>query len=215
MMQTRYHIEITRKALQNHFSESALGTIITANIRQDRLKYQIGHDQLHFDGSAFSKGFQYITEQEENIITQMAQEDYKNAREAFGRILHSWQDFFSHSNYIKLWIDEHPQLTPEEIEINDPDIFYHTDLKSGINYGLIELFAMFPLISGWVKTWMPPDSHARMNLDSPSSGPEFEFAYWAALKASVTAFEQLTQHMNSLDNNERMSMLFRDKQFEK
>lgn len=214
-MQTKYHIEITRKAIQNYFSESALGTIITANINQDRLIYQIDHDHIHFDGSAFSEGFHYISEQEENIINKMAQKDYKRARQAFGRILHAWQDFFSHSNYVKLWIDKHPQLMPDEIEINDPEILYHTNLKSGKNYGLIELFAMIPLLSGWVKTRMPSDSHARMNLDSPSSGPEFELAYWAALKASVAAYEQLTQHMNRLANNDNMSMLFRGKQFEK
>lgn len=211
-MQTKYHIEITQKALHKYFSDSALSTIITANIKQDRLRYQIGHDHIHFDGSAFSEGFQYISEQEEDIIAQIAQGKYNHAREAFGRTLHACQDFFSHSNYIKLSIKKHPQLTPEEIEINDTKIFHHPELKSGKNYGLIELFAMIPLLSGWVKTWMPLDSHARMNLDSPSAGIEFDFAYCAALKATVSAYERVAQLIDSLDNSENISNLFRDKQ---
>jgi len=52
-MNVKYHIEITRKALSNHFSEKALRTILRANINQDSIKNQINHDHFHFDSNTF------------------------------------------------------------------------------------------------------------------------------------------------------------------
>jgi hypothetical protein len=38
---------------------------------------------------------------------------------------------------------------------------------------------------------LPRDSHAHMNLDSAGQGPLFEYAYQAALKRTVSEFEDL------------------------
>lgn len=214
-MKTKYHIEITRKALQSHFSEKALETIIQANIKQDRIEYQLWHDHIHFDGSAFDRGFQYIAEQEKLAVKHLKLSEYDQARMSFGHITHSWQDFFSHSNYVSLWLCNHQNHPPAEITIDDPEIFHHPDLESGKNYGVIEFLAMLPLLSTWLKPLMPHDSHARMNLDDPSASPNFEYAYWAAYQSTVSAYEQLMQQLNKLPDSEYIISHFKDKQIGK
>ena len=211
-MKTKYHQEITHTALQSYFSEQALDTIIQANIKQDRIKYQIGHDYIHFDGSAFARGFGYIQEQEAQIIANAKSSDYDLARQAFGRITHSWQDFYSHSNYVFLWMDRHPEMPPEEISDSDPLIFKHPDLASGKNYGLLELLATLPISSTLINPFMPKDSHAKMNLDSPSSNLHFAYAYWAAYRATESAYQNIIRQMETLPNHTVVIQHFKDKQ---
>lgn len=180
-MKTRYHIEITSMALQDSFGETELQTIIHANIRQDRLRNQIFHDYIHFDGSAFDKGFRYIHDQFQLVFTAIRQDRFSEAQQAFGRLLHSWQDFYSHSNYIHLWRQAHPDVPAALIEPALPALITHFDLRSGRNYGLLELLSMIPALHRIVMPVMPSDSHAVMNIDSPESSPLFEFTYHAAL----------------------------------
>ena len=198
-MKTKYHIDLTKKALSEHFSSEALNTIITANIHQDRIKYQFGHDYIHFDGNAFSEGFEYINSQKLIIIESVSAEDYQAALRALGRMTHSWQDFYSHSNYVKLWCEKEKKSNPEDINFNDKEILTRSALKSGKNYGIIEFLAFIPMISNLVFPLMPEDSHARMNLDSPSSGKFFSFAYCAALKRTRHVYKQILLLLNRND----------------
>jgi hypothetical protein len=210
-MKTNYHIEITRFAFENQFSERALNTIIDANIKQDRIFYQIGHDHIHFDGSAFECGFQYIAEQEGLLFQHLQTKNNTPAWEALGRITHSWQDFFSHSNYVQLWAEIHQNQSAEEIKIDDLEILNHPGLASGKSYVHIELLIMLPGLKALIKPLIPRDSHAYMNLDSPSSGHFFNYAYWAALKATRAACERIFQQINQIDNSGKMIRQFKDK----
>jgi hypothetical protein len=194
-MKTKYHVEITQSVLKNYFSQEILEKIIRANIQQDRVKNQFGHDYIHFDGSAFSEGFSYIKEQKAKLLKSVEDSDYQTARAALGRILHSWQDFYSHSNYVQLWYQKEGRIDVEEIDHKDLDIFNSTELKSGKNYGLIELFALLPGLSRIIKPFMPEDSHAKMNLDSPKSGPFFNYAYAAAKKRTKHVVDALLEEM--------------------
>jgi len=194
-MKTKYHVEITQSVLKNYFSQEILEKIIRANIQQDRVKNQFGHDYIHFDGSAFSEGFSYIKEQKAKLLKSVEDSDYQTARAALGRILHSWQDFYSHSNYVQLWYQKEGRIDVEEIDHKDLDIFNSTELKSGKNYGLIELFALLPGLSRLIKPFMPEDSHAKMNLDSPKSGPFFNYAYTAAKRRTKHVLDALLEEM--------------------
>lgn len=190
-MKTKYHIEITRKALNGHFSSQALETVIHANIRQDRIKYMFGHDHLHFDSSAFTKGFEYISSQKSLISSGIEEGNHTLARQALGRLTHSWQDFYSHSNYVQLWIDRYGNQSPEKITHEDAQIMHHPELKSGEIYGVFEFIALLPGISKFIKPLMPENSHARMNLDSPASGDFFDYAYYAAVKQTRIVFDTI------------------------
>lgn len=189
-MKTQYHIKITKEAVCKYFSNKALREIIIANICQDRIQYQLNHDHIHFDGNAFDTGFEYIAQQEALLQDFIQLNNYSKARKAFGRMTHSWQDFYSHSNYVRLWLEMFGPVTANEIEHNNSEILNHPDLSSGKNYGLIEIAAMIPGISKYIKPFFPPDSHAQINLDSPESGPEFVFAYWAAKKCTEDLLNQ-------------------------
>jgi len=181
-MQTKYHRLITRSCFEDWFSETALLEIITANITQDRVSYQFGHDYIHFDGSAFKAGFQYIDEQFQVLYENIENANYREARAALGHISHSWQDFYSHSNYVLLWTKKNNALGPKDIVPDDEGIMGLTDLISGKNYGLIEFFALLPALKRLILPLMPDDSHAKMNLDSPKSGRLFSYTYHAAVK---------------------------------
>lgn len=190
-MKSKYHIEMTLSVLQDIFSNKALQTIVRANVWQDRPQNQFGRDYIHFDSNAFEAGYAYIAQNKKAILNNIQSGQFKAARKAFGRIIHTWQDFYSHSNYVQLWLKKHPTASPDEIEPADPDIIASPDLRSGINYGLIEFLAMVPLISKWLYPRMPEDSHAKNNMDSPDANPLFPFAISAAKKRTSLLWQEL------------------------
>src|SRR5262245_7960590 len=99
-----FHIEMTRLAVGEHFSPNALEKIIAANLNQDRFLGQIGHDEYHFDGSAFEKSHKYVEDQRALTVSSLVKNDAPSAWSAFGRLTHAVQDFYSHSNYVDLWL---------------------------------------------------------------------------------------------------------------
>ena len=94
-MLTQYHASITRKALKEHFSPRALDSIVAANLKQDNLNGQIGHDEYHFDNNAFKKSYAFIDEQRTRTISSLREMDVPAAWTSFGRLTHSVQDFYA------------------------------------------------------------------------------------------------------------------------
>jgi hypothetical protein len=132
--------------------------------------------------------------QRQKVITEIGNKNFTKAQSAFGRLLHTWQDFFSHSNYVKLWLENHTGLSAEEIDPDDHSLFLHPGLSSGSNNVLIEFLALIPIVNKALMPLFPPDSHARMNLDSPSTSNLFYFAYWAGFKRTKIEYSLLHQH---------------------
>ena len=62
-------------ALDDKFSSRALNKIIKANLNQDRLRGQIGHDEYHFDNNAFGKSYAYIEEQQARTVSSLIAND--------------------------------------------------------------------------------------------------------------------------------------------
>jgi len=200
-----FHIEMTRLALGEQFSSDALEKIIAANLHQDRLLGQIGHDEYHFDGSAFEKSYGYVEEQRALIVSSLTTNDVLSAWSAFGRLTHAVQDFYSHSNYVDLWLScqsDGAVPTPSEIDPVDPDLINTPALRSGKIYPLEALNLIRP-IKPLVKYLLPRDSHAWMNLDSPIQGSNFAYAFQAAVKRTKIEFEKTT-----LGFSEEMRRLF-------
>ena len=201
-----FHIEMTRLALDDQFSSMALEKIITANLYQDRLLAQIGHDEYHFDGSAFEKSYQYVEEQRALAVSSLMANDALSAWAAFGRLTHAVQDFYSHSNYVDLWIASRSNgriPTPSEIDPVDPDLLNHPALISGSVYLPLEAFYHFHVLRPLLLRILPRDSHAWMNLDSPKQGSNFAYAFQAAVKRTKIEFEKTT-----LEFSEEMRRLF-------
>ena len=121
-MLQKYHVEILQQALDGTFSPAALAKITAANLYQDRISAQFGHDEYHFDNNAFEKSHAYIEEQRALVISSLQREDNASAWSAFGRLTHTVQDFYAHSNYIDLWLSRHSNGThPDPSEINPVD----------------------------------------------------------------------------------------------
>jgi hypothetical protein len=185
IMLPRYHIEMTRRALGEHFSGAALQKIIVANLYQDRLTAQYGHDEFHFDNNSFEKSYAYIEGQRLLVISALESNNPASAWSAFGRLTHTAQDFYAHSNYISLWVARQPGGTvpaPAEVDPVDGALLNSPALHSGKLYYPLELLSFAKFLRPLVMPLLPGDSHAWMNLDSPARGPNFAFAYHAALK---------------------------------
>ena len=95
-------------ALDEQCSPRALEMMIKANLNQDNLLGQIGHDEYHFDNNAFEKSYAYIEEQRALTVSSLIAKDAPAAWSAFGRLTHTAQDFYAHTNYIDLWLARQP-----------------------------------------------------------------------------------------------------------
>ncbi|MBN2148554.1 MAG: hypothetical protein JW726_14300 [Anaerolineales bacterium] len=216
-MHPSYHRKITLQALQGEFSSSAIQVIIKANIAQDLPWGQVGHDEYHFDNNAFERGRAYINAQREIILdrlgsTLLRSGELKKAWQAFGRLSHSAQDFYAHSNYIALWVQEHAPdalaaaeqkhqgneagVIPVAIDPLDPTLIESSQLRSGRSYLPWGILAYIPRLKPLVHHLLPADSHARMNLDGPDRGPLFHFAYQAAVQRTIYEAQLLRQMLS-------------------
>ncbi len=194
-MLQKFHVEMLHLALGEEFSPRALERIGAANVYQDRPCGQIAHDEYHFDNNAFEKSYAYIEEQRTLTISALMANDVFSAWSAFGRLTHTAQDFYSHSNYVELWLDRQPECpppAPAEIDPVDPNLLHARALRSGKIY-LLELLTFVGPLKPLVLTLLPRDAHGWVNLDSPARGPKFEYAFQAAVKRTRIEFEETTR----------------------
>lgn len=196
-MLTRFHVEMMHLALDDLFSQRALKQIIAANVGQDRLRGQIGHPEYHFDHNAFDRSYAYIEEQRALTISSLMSNDIPAAWAAFGRLTHTAQDFYAHSNYIDLWLARQiDRRLPSASEVDpvDMDLLHNPALHSGKVY-VRELLTFIPLLKSFALSILPRDAHGWMNLDSPARGPNFKYAFQAALKRTKIEFEKTTKDL--------------------
>lgn len=192
-MLTEYHIEIMFEALSDSLSPRALGTMTKANINQDRLAGQFGHNEFHFDNNAFAKTYAYIEEQRALTIAALQTQNVVSAWQAFGRMTHTEQDFYAHSNYVTLWLERFNGAVlppPDDIDPLDPDLIHSPDLRSGKTYNPFELLYFVRRIRPRVLRFLPRDSHAWMNLDAPEQGYKFDYAMRAAIKRTRIEYQK-------------------------
>ena len=196
-------------ALGERFSARAISEVIYANARQDRLSGLVGHDEYHCDNNAFEKSYAYVEEQRALIAHSLQKSDALSAWSAFGRMTHTLQDFYAHSNYITLWLSLFAGQTPppsSEVDPVDLTLIQSPDLRSGRVYYPFELLYFMRSTRAFSLRWLPHDSHAWMNLDSPEQGFKFEYAMQATIKRTVIEYEK-----TMLGFSEEMCRLFLDK----
>ncbi|MEZ0395472.1 MAG: hypothetical protein ABWK53_03435 [Anaerolineales bacterium] len=193
-MLKRYHRLITERALAGCVDRRALEAIIAANLHQDHLLTgQIGHPEFHFDDNAFAASAAYLEAQRERARQALRQNRPLAAWKAFGRLIHTAQDLYAHSNYVRLWLERHPAEARPPVETIDPcdeAVLTSPALHSGKVYYVLELASLLPPLRDWALAHLPPDSHAWMNLDSPDRGPLFDYALEAAIKRTRLEYER-------------------------
>lgn len=192
-MIAQYHIEMTREALTPHFSERALEIIIAANLKQDAIRNQFFHDEIHYDNNAIEKGDRYINEQRGYVLATLLSPGILGAWIAFGRLIHTAQDFYAHSNYVSLWLDQHNSAppAPPEIEPLKKELIKSPSLHTGKIYFPLDALYYFKFMRPLVLKFLPKDSHGWMNLDEPAQGPKFPYAIAAATKRTAHEFDLL------------------------
>jgi hypothetical protein len=191
------HAEILRRALGQSFSPPAMQVIIHASVGQDAFwTGQIGHDEYHFDNNAFEKSRTFIADQRALIAPSLENGHVKTAWQAFGRLTHTAQDFYAHSNYVDLWLSCQPdgmKPAPAEIDPLDDGLIESPALRSGKLYYPLEALAFVRPLKKLVIPLLPHDSHAWMNIDSAERGPLFDYVLQAAIKRTRHEFDITTR----------------------
>ena len=179
-----YHHKITTKALSNYFGKQELNEVIKGNLLQDRPAGQFGHPEYHFDDSEFVRTYRYLDELRSSIEDKIITGDYiSQARFEFGKLTHALQDFYAHTNYIRLWGNKHgvdPTNWDGEIDCQDRDIIQSNELMSGHFYSPWEMITFLPIIGRYFGKLFPNNSHAMINNNSPNKNPWFPMAFKCA-----------------------------------
>jgi len=192
------HVDLMHTALKGLVSARALGRMTDANVRVDAVWNQLGRHELHFDDNSFDKAYAYLLLQRGRIRPALEAGNTEAAWDAFGRLTHTAQDFYSHSNYVDLWVACQPDgIAPPAGHIDplDDTLIRSPALRSGKPYLPLGLLSFVPILGKWVDLFMPADSHARMHLDSASRGPMFEYAFEAAVKRTRLEYEGLQREL--------------------
>jgi hypothetical protein len=187
------HVQMTRRALDGRLSERALAAVVDANVRVDSIWNLVGHAEYHFDDNAFERSRAYIEQQRALVRPALDGGDQRAAWEAFGRLTHTAQDFYSHSNYVDLWLACQPngmEPAANEIDPLDDSLIENPSLRSGKMYFPLGFLSFVPGLKKVVVPRMPRDSHAWMHLDSAERGPMFEYAFQAAVKRTRLELEK-------------------------
>ncbi|CAF4131402.1 unnamed protein product [Rotaria magnacalcarata] len=86
------------------FFRLAREEIALANIMTDLIYDPVSY--THFDNEEFENGVKFVTMLSQAVQSSMARLEWTQARMVFGFMLHSMQDFYSHSNWIELGMRE-------------------------------------------------------------------------------------------------------------
>jgi len=190
-----FHRSITEQALGSYFNPAALETVIVANLGQDANRYQFFHDYFHYDNNSFTAGNAYLDQMRQAVVEALQSGQAPLARQSFGRLTHTAQDFYAHSNYVSLWRQQHPGKAPDEIHPQLVNLVADPRLRSGRLYFPLELLWFIPVLKPYVSPLLPRDSHAWMNLDDPSR-PDFEYAFVAAVKRTRAEYLHLSENLS-------------------
>lgn len=193
-MKITNHQEITRAAIGERFSERALKVIIGANIGQDALKFQFGHDHHHYDNNKFTESDAYVFQLRAECVADIRAGNITNAWMVFGKLTHSVQDFYAHSNYIELF----PKT--EDIPPRMPGDELPNGLISGKLYYPLEAVTFIPGMPEEVIRLFPADSHARLNKDDEDR-PYYRQARALAIVSTVAEVGKIMEQTSEVEQN--------------
>lgn len=179
-MKKNIHIEITKTALGGTFGEPAIELICLANVGQDALIYQLGHDQFHVDNNSFAAAEKFRSELQLHTVAAIQSGDMHSAWRFFGKLAHTVQDFYAHSNYVELYLAKYPGKLPEDMDPMDESLIHSDALISGKLYYPFEVITFFKGLPNRILEMFPADSHAKLNKDHPGR-IGFEHARQAAI----------------------------------
>ncbi|KAG8552853.1 hypothetical protein GDO81_003111 [Engystomops pustulosus] len=81
---------------------AAMRQIVSANANMDFLNGTRNDPIRHFDSERVRQGNSLLLRAREDLLRNVRAKEYEGAREILGQILHSLQDFYSHTNWVEL-----------------------------------------------------------------------------------------------------------------
>jgi hypothetical protein len=123
-----------------------------------------------------------------------------------GRLLHTVQDFYAHSNYIEHWVRHrggNATVTAEVIDALDAASMGHPELYVG-DWVLWRDFIYYVPVVGQAmrNVWLAPRSHEAMHLDAPERGPGFALALATARQRTVSEYQRPCEAIGWLGGEE-------------
>lgn len=196
-MLSRYHIEITKRSLGVFFSTDSLREITQANVAQDSFASLLGAEaRRHVCDCTVDESLAYIAE-EHALIAELSERPGTESKQraALGRLLHTAQDFYAHTNYVALWAARHGhEFVGEGLEsvggdAIDPTIFSHSSLQIAKWVTWREPLYYIPGFGSLLRHfWLPESSHEAINLDSPKQGVYFYVAMAIARQRTLKEY---------------------------
>ena len=187
------------QTLADQFSPSVLAVIIRANLWQDNIIGNVFHPERHFTENKIEEALAYIEAERGRVVSTLQEgATVKPAWQAFGRLLHTAQDFYAHSTYVRLWVEGFKGETPPpaQIEALEDALLQNPGLYTCRAYRPLGVLAHVPLLDRWTLPFLPPDAHAHMNLDKISRGPLFPYALAAAKKRTLYEYQEIVSRLN-------------------
>ncbi|KAM4697003.1 von Willebrand factor A domain-containing protein 7 [Rhinophrynus dorsalis] len=90
---------------------ASLRQIVSANANMDFLNGTRSDPLCHFDSERVMQGNRLLLRAREEMLLSLRAKEYEGARERLGQILHSLQDFYSHTNWVEMGNTQiHPDL---------------------------------------------------------------------------------------------------------
>jgi hypothetical protein len=221
-MQSRYHIEMTRNSLGSFFAERTLLQIARANVGQDSLSSFLGQEsRRHVCNCTVAESLAYIEEEHAQIAQLADNGGNRNGgavvyrqRAALGRLLHTVQDFYAHTNYVALWVAEHARRRSVDAAL--VELFHHDGMDAAIleNSSLQvaqwstwrEPFYYVPILGRVMRQWsLPASSHEAIHLDSPRRGVYFYLAVALARKRTVAEYGRAVQRIRDAGGHQAVA----------
>ncbi len=101
------HKEVAKEALGSRLRPEPLEDIFWALDEEDALtpRLRLGGDAIHFNDCGFERAVRYLRKRYRDAVLHLhpaaTAEEARKAARTFGSILHSVQDFYSHSNWVE------------------------------------------------------------------------------------------------------------------
>ncbi|KAG8448659.1 hypothetical protein GDO86_015656 [Hymenochirus boettgeri] len=90
---------------------ASLRQIVSSNANMDFLNGTRNNPLCHFDSERLRQGNRLLLRVREELLGSLKAQEYDGARERLGQILHSVQDFYSHTNWVEMGnTNIHPDL---------------------------------------------------------------------------------------------------------
>lgn len=204
LMGGEIHELITNEALSAFISMELLEAVDAGNTVQDSSPYALMDADHHFDDMRLNQSLAYVQQRWRKALELVDQESFYSACYEFGQLLHTTQDFYSHSNYVELNLLR--GTPPHAIEPVD-----WKALPYGLRTGYFSLqeirgrdLAIEAIRLSYPSTrFHPTDLHHRIYVASESANPPLnqEQCYREALRYVTGTADVLHLELNK-DNNE-------------